>query len=97
MPMDAAPHDWSPRTSIAVYMNAGHTNSGNPRRGWLIVDPRSGNSIDFVDEGYTGESGLKRYYPDAIPTGRIDITPAQYRDFMRFAKEQAEKHKKGKL
>lgn len=83
--------------SVAVYMNAGHTTSGNPRRGWLIVDHRSGNSIDFVEEGYAGERSLKRYYPDAIATGRIDITPGQYRDFVRFAKEQAEKHKKGKL
>lgn len=94
---DAGPHEWSPRLSLAIYMNAGHTTSGNPRRGWLILEPRTGNHIDFVDEGYAGERSLTRPYPNAVQTGRIDITPAQYREFLRFARDQAKKHKRGDI
>ena len=91
------PREWSPRTTLAIYMNAGHTTNGNPRRGWLIVEPRSGEWIDFVDEGYAGNASLTNNYPHATATQRMDITPGQYREFLRFAREQAARHKKGEI
>lgn len=91
------PHDWSPRLILAIYLNAGHTKNGNPRRGWLLVLPRTGEAIDFVDEGYSGHRALHKPYPNAVETGRMDITPAQYREFLTFASDQAKKHKRGEI
>lgn len=97
MGIPAGPHEWSPRRWIAVKVNAGHDTNGNPRRGWIILDGKTGNMLDFVDEGYHGDSALKRAYPEAVRSVQLLVTPGEYRDLRRFERVQAQKHKKGDL
>lgn len=96
---ESGPREWSPRTrhiAVRVIAASGHTRSGNPKRGWLIVD-NEGFSVDFVDEGYEGKAVFKRAYPDAIETSPLEISNQQYRDFMKFAAEQYKKHRRGEI
>lgn len=99
MAQEKGPREWSPRWNrwVAIKINAGHDTNGNPRRGWLIVDAMSGNQIDFVDEGYRGWAGLKHDYPDVVEGPELVVTPGEYRDQVRFGREQAEKHKRGEI
>lgn len=92
------PREWSPHWNyLAIHVNAGHTPSGNPKRGWYVVDHRTGDAIDFVEEGYEGRGALKRAYPNTAESGTLEITGREYRSLVRFAKEQAEKHKRGEI
>lgn len=69
---------------IAVYVDAGNNNAGNPRRGWWIVDDRA-DSIAFIEEGYGGDAELERVLGHDIPrSGRLDIKPSQYRQLVRM-------------
>lgn len=77
--MSEGPKDWSPRQHLAIKINAGHDTNGNPRRGWAITSCRSGELVDFVDEGYTGTSSLRRAYPHAAEATEFKVTPGQYR------------------
>jgi hypothetical protein len=68
---------------LAIYIDAGHSTSGNPRRGWIIADDQ-GNFISFVDEGYEGRSALDRGgYRNLAATPRIEVKPSVYRDAYR--------------
>lgn len=72
------------KPTFAVYVGAPNDVSGNPRRGWAIYN-REGYFLAFYDEGYSGntDSVLHKMCGHVIPvTGRIDITLAQYREFM---------------
>lgn len=88
------PKEWSPRWWTAVKVNAGHSTTGNPRRGWVIIDHRSGDMLDFVEEGYRGREALTRTYPEAVMGPELQVTPGQYRDLVRFGEEQAERHRR---
>lgn len=67
---------------LAVYLGAPNDTNGNPRRGWAIYDV-DGDFVSFVDEGYAGQGVLQIAYPGIKSTGRIDITPAQYRSLRK--------------
>lgn len=68
---------------IAIYVDAGHTTSGNPKRGWIITDA-SGTFTDFVDEGYDGRGALRlKGYSGIAETARIDVKPSVYRDLLK--------------
>lgn len=68
---------------IAIYIDAGHTGSGNPKRGWIIADD-SGTFTDFVDEGYDGRAALRmRGYGGVPDTRRIEVKPSVYRDLLK--------------
>jgi len=79
---------------LAIYISAGHSTSGNPKRGWFIADD-SGNFIDFVDEGYRGDPGALDHagYEDIERTPRMDVTGSTYRDGIRLGKERILKTK----
>ena len=67
---------------VAVYVGTKNSVSGNPKRGWAIYNS-DGVFKDFVDEGYSGRGALKEAgYEGIADTGKIDITPGQYRAFM---------------
>jgi hypothetical protein len=71
--------------ALAIYINAGNSTSGNPKRGWLIADD-NGAFINFVDEGYEGVGALASAgYANLPRTPRIDVTPSTYRDACRQA------------
>lgn len=63
---------------IAVYVGTTNDVNGNPRRGWVIVGAYTGDTLDFVNEGYNGTAELRSTYPGIIETGRLDITVRQY-------------------
>jgi hypothetical protein len=95
--MARGPRDWSPRVDplLAIKINAGLSSNGNPRKGWIIVDTRDGDRIDFVDEGYGTD--LDRHYPDIIRFEWINVSAAEYREQLKFAREQAAKHRRGEI
>ena len=46
--------------TIVVKVNAGHDRNGNPRRGWLVIDPISPErDPGFVEEGHQGYGALR--------------------------------------
>lgn len=94
---EPGPKDWSPSMHLAIKVNAGHDTNGNPRRGWATIDHRSGNMIDFVDEGYRGRSALSRECPRCVEGPEFQVTPGEYRDLKRFANDKwkASQKKKG--
>ena len=66
--------------TLAIYIDAGNTTNGNPRRGWLITDS-DGQFETFVDEGYEGVGSLRLGGYDRLPrTPKIAVTPAVYKD-----------------
>ena len=69
---------------LAIYIDAGHTVSGNPKRGWIITDDQ-GNFTDFVDEGYAGHSAVKEAGYDCPSTPRLEVAGSVYRDLKRDA------------
>jgi hypothetical protein len=76
----------------AVYVGTKNDTNGNPRRGWAIYSAITGVLHTFVDEGYNGRAALAEAgfaNLEANATGRIDITPGQYRSFVKFAKSRA--------
>jgi hypothetical protein len=69
--------------ALAIYINAGNSTSGNPKRGWLIADD-NGAFINFVDEGYEGRSALARAgYGNVPQTSRIEVKPSTYQEAYR--------------
>jgi hypothetical protein len=71
-----------PRPALALPLDAGHTHSGNPRRGWLILDS-DGNTLAFVDEGYDGPAALRKLYPSIAVGPTIVTNPKTYRTLLR--------------
>lgn len=66
---------------FAVKIDAGHTPSGNPQRGWALYD-REGYYLGFVDEGYRGRRALKEVASNCVELGAIPTTKSAYRMFM---------------
>lgn len=70
---------------IAIRLNAGHDVNGNPRRVFVVIDPKHG-VIDAIDEGYEGEAGLKRAHR-ITSSADFMTTPGEYRGLLREAEE----------
>ena len=77
------------RAVIAIRIHCTNDRNGNPRRGWLIIDPSNGCALDFCDEGYNGRSAFSVPYPDALETITIHVAPTEYRAFRRMSLKQA--------
>ncbi len=88
---ELGPKDWFPTMKLAIKVNAGHDTNGNPRRGWVITGCHKGAMEDFVDEGYHGTSILRREHPRAVEGPELRVTPGEYRDLKRFAREKEKK------
>ena len=69
---------------LAIYIDAGHTTSGNPKRGWIITDSE-GSFIDFVDEGYLGRAALKEAGYDCPSTPRLEVAGHVYQELKKDA------------
>lgn len=65
---------------MLIKVNAENTTTGNPRRGWILVDD-NGNFKGFYDEGYDdgGEElqELRKTHALAFPS--LNITPKEYK------------------
>lgn len=70
---------------IAIRLNAGNDTNGNPRRVFVVLDPKRG-IIDAVDEGYEGEEPLKRAHR-IRSLADFMTTPREYRGLLRDAAE----------
>lgn len=74
--------------NLAIYINAGHTPTGNPKRGWIITDCETGEFVDFVDEGYLGRAALKKEgYENIVETGRMDVSNSTYKECKALTKK----------
>lgn len=43
--------------SHVVYIDAGHTTNGNPRRGWIVFD--ADRIAGFIQEDFSGRGGMR--------------------------------------
>lgn len=90
--MPKTPMDWSPaRPPVTVKIKAGHDTNGNPRRGWVVVNSRTGDTVDFVDEGYEGHAALQRKYRDFVEGPVLEVVPSEYRRLKKEARELGKK------
>ncbi len=64
---------------IIVKICAVNDRNGNPQRGWLVSDAKTGQTIAFCDEGYSGRSAVSVPFPNAIDIGEIAVTPGEYK------------------
>lgn len=80
---------------LAIYIGAPNDTNGNPRRGWYVHDLTDPSApVTWIEEGYgnfpwptfAARLGLGEcsYYDDRLralvrQTGRIDVTPSEYR------------------
>ena len=65
---------------MLIKVNAENTATGNPRRGWILVNDE-GNFVRFFDEGYDDGGAelreLRKVEPLAFPA--LNITPKEYK------------------
>jgi hypothetical protein len=71
------------RRVLSLQLRAPNDNSGNPRRGFLVLDNNNGRTLAFIDEGYNGNAGLRRDFPRVVEAGSIEIPTSEYRAHMR--------------
>ena len=64
---------------LAIRLDAPNDNNGNPRRVWVVIDSKTGDIIDTIDEEYMGIGPLRQKYPDAVEGPRFATTPHEYR------------------
>ena len=70
---------------LAIYIDAGHSSSGNLRRGWIITND-NGEFVDFIDEGYEGSAALAHGgYGNCTPTSKLEVKPSVYQDAYRHS------------
>ena len=65
---------------VAIRLNAGNDRNGNPRRVFVVIDPRHG-VVDAIDEGYSGDAELKKRYR-ITSSADFSTTPAEYRELL---------------
>ncbi len=67
------------KSYIALKIQADNDRNGNPRKGYLIWF-NDGKLIDFLDEGYRGDSVLEKYTQthNLVLLGTLGVTPAIY-------------------
>lgn len=68
----------------AVKIEATNDANGNPRRGWYVHREDTKQLIDFVKEGYAGDRALTDRYPNALVICTVKVTPAEYRNAVRY-------------
>ena len=72
---------------IYLHLSTKHDTNGNPRRLFLILNEK-GDPINAIDEGYAGNSQVRKEHPDAVAGPRIEVTISEYRGWLRWAKEK---------
>ena len=70
------------RKVMAIKIRAPNSNSGNPRRGWLIYT-KEGAFLGFVDEGYGGRRAMTSLFPNAVDLASIPVAPSVYNEANR--------------
>ena len=53
----------------------------------VVDDLKTGDVMDFVDEGYSGRTALERRYPRVVLGPEFPTTPGTYRDLKREAEK----------
>lgn len=63
---------------IAIHIKAENDTNGNPRRGFLVLEPHGVH--DFVTEGYLGESALREAgYTECPIVAIVNVQAKEYR------------------
>lgn len=82
--------------AIAIRFDAGNDRNGNPRRVYVILDCKSGNIIETVDEGYQGRGCLPRWLDeeqgiayDLKDGGTFATTPREYRNLLKINRKNS--------
>ncbi len=72
---------------IALHLDAGHDNNGNPRRCFVVFDNK-GIIRAVIDEGYGGDRVVRTWAKSTRNTvhfaGKIVTTPAEYRLLLKL-------------
>lgn len=71
--------------TFTLHLDAGHDTNGNPRRCYVVFDD-TGRIVETIDEGYQGNSLVKKRYPGSVNLGTIATTPAQRRELLKGEK-----------
>jgi hypothetical protein len=73
----------------AIKINAKNDTSGNPRRGWVILNTAEGYTavVDFCDEGYLGSAAVtQKGYPRSLAEApEFFVPPSEYRQMLELA------------
>ena len=59
--------------------------NGNPRRLYMVLDD-DGCVVDVINEGYAGNSQVRRKYPDAVVGPRIEVPISEYNDWLKYGR-----------
>ena len=73
---------------IVLHLSAPHDVNGNPRRLYLPLKDVVSSVQAVIDKGYGGRSILSELYPGIKHFVDIDITVAEYKDWISYGKEQ---------
>lgn len=77
----------------SVKINCGNSPSGNPRRGWVILNTEDGYTavVDFCDEGYQGSAAVTgKGYPRSLADApEFRVPPSEYRGMVELAERLA--------
>ena len=81
---------------IAIHLNAGNDRNGNPRRVYVVLN-ENGAIVDTIDEGYSGDSGVRKLRVDGEKVkmdfvfNRFETTPKEYRELVKFGNDLRKK------
>ncbi len=70
---------------IYLHLATKHDVNGNPRRLYVILDS-DGDVVDVIDEGYAGNSQVRKKYPDAVVGPRIEVPISEYKDWLKYGR-----------
>ncbi len=76
---------WETEKTMAIYIrfNAGNDTNGNPRRVFVVFNPR-GTIVETLDEGYVGNHEVRAKYPKHKDGGTFETTPKEYRNLVKI-------------
>lgn len=68
------------QTHYYLHLKANNDTNGNPCRCYVVFSA-SGNFVETIDEGYSGDTVNKKW-PEAIMLTTIDVSTKEYRSFL---------------
>lgn len=68
---------------IYIRLDAGNDTNGNPRR-LFVVFSKAGTILETIDEGYNGNSEVRKKYPRHADGGTFATTPTEYRNLKKI-------------
>ena len=82
------------RKVVTVKVAAPNTPSGNPQRGWIVMN-KEGRLITFIEEHYDGYQALTNRFPNATLGPVIETKASEYHGWVRAGKRMDDEIKEG--